>query len=178
VYVQLPRAVRVGDPVDLDVHPRLGGRALGRLGGVGGRVDLQQLPGDVPADDHNGVNEALHLDAVARELGGDRVDEVRHVVSDDLHDGRFARPAVFGGGGVEEADAGPTGHTLLGELAVGAHGADEVDRVVAEDLFGGQVTVVEANEVGDVGRVLGGSLDQLVPDLLRAGQSPLKGLPP
>jgi len=54
-------------------------------------------------------------DLTAIELVGDRIDQERHVVVDDLHDGVAAFEAMFGGGRIEYPDLGDAGQAAAGE---------------------------------------------------------------
>ncbi len=85
---QRPRG-RVGLAVDLDVHPRLGQGQAGDVHLVG----AEELAGHVAADPHLGVHDQAGAELVAFDLVGDRVDQVGHVVGDDL-DHRGARVAA------------------------------------------------------------------------------------
>ena len=81
----------VADPVDLDAHPGLDDGAVADLRGGPRGMDLEQLAGDVAADHEQRVDHQVDRPAAPAELGGDRVDEERHVVAHDLDD-RVLRP--------------------------------------------------------------------------------------
>ena len=92
------RVVALAQPVDLDVHPRLPHHALVRRGGaVGHRGRGLQGAGDVALDVEQRVDHEVDVAQLAAQLHGERVDEERHVVDDDLDDRVAARrPAVLG----------------------------------------------------------------------------------
>ena len=77
---------------ELDVDPGFGdlvGGGLARGVGRGIAADTQdpaQRAGHVPAHPQHGVHEQHDLGLVPVQLGGDRVDQVRHVVADDVDD--------------------------------------------------------------------------------------------
>ncbi len=171
LVVEVPRPLRVTDRVDLQVHPRLGGGTGRRVGDVGLRVHLLQRAGDVPAHDDDGVDDALHLDAAARQLRGHRVDEVGHVVRDDLHHRGFPRPAVVGRVRVEQPDDRPPRDALPREFHVRPDRTDQIGRVVADDLLGGNEPVVQPDEFRDVRCLRRSSLHEFVADLLRAART-------
>ncbi len=174
--LQFPGPVGIGDQVDLDVHPGFGQRTRGRLGGVGAGQHLVQHPGHVAAHHHDGVHHALHLHAAAGQRRDHRVDQVGHVVGDDLDDRGRAAPAVVGTGRVEGAHQGPAWHAVLGELVVGPHRANEVRRVVGDDFLRWHVPVVQPDQVGEFGCGFGGPVDQLIADLFRADRGDIAGI--
>ncbi len=170
--LQLAGPVGVRDQVDLDVHPRLGDRVRGRGRRVRERQDLVQLTSHRVAADHDDrVHHPLDLHTAAGQLGGDRVDQVRHVVGDDLHDGDRTGPPVVRAGRVEDAHGRAAGHPRLGELVVGPHRAQQVHGVVVVDFLGGHVAVVQTDEIGEFRRGGGSPFDQFIPNLLGAGRA-------
>ena len=81
------RVVALGQPVDLDVHPGLALRlALGLERAVRHRRHGLQLTRDVADHVEVGVDDHVHVAQLAGQLHGQRVDEERHVVHDDLDD--------------------------------------------------------------------------------------------
>ena len=76
----------VGAAIDLYVHPRLDQLVGVRRAGARRVGHRDQRAGDVAPHDELRVHDQLDRPAVAAELGGDRVDEERHVVGDDLDD--------------------------------------------------------------------------------------------
>ena len=58
----------------------------------------------------------------AVQLVGDRIDQERHVVVDDLHDRMAALEAVLGGGRIEHPDLGDAGQAAPGEGEQGEGG--------------------------------------------------------
>jgi hypothetical protein len=162
-------AVRVGDQVHLDGHPRLGQRVRGRVVGLCAGEDVPQLTADhVPADHDDRVDHAVHLQPGPDEGRGHGLHQVGHVVGDQLDDRAGRAPAVGLRVGVDDPDHGPPWHPQLRQVAVAAHDADEVDRIGVVDLLRRDVPVVEADEVRDVRRGRGSLFDELVPALLGA----------
>ena len=79
----------VGDPVDLDVHPRLADRVLRAPATEPSSTGITacSCAGDVAADVELRVDHHVHVAVLAGQLHRQRVDEERHVVGDDLDDG-------------------------------------------------------------------------------------------
>ena len=82
----------IGLAVDLDVHHRFG---LGALAGFDG--EAQKVAVEVAPHRQHRMRQQMDVDLAAIELVGDRIDQERHVVVDDLHDGVAALEAVVGG---------------------------------------------------------------------------------
>jgi hypothetical protein len=105
----------------LDVDPRLGELAGGGRGALVAAQadDLEQLTGDVPAHPQQRMDQHPDLRVVAVQPGGDGVDQVRHVVGDDIHHqaGRGA-PVQLGLPGVADADQGPALRPVQAEPGV------------------------------------------------------------
>ena len=162
--------LRRGHAVDLEVHPRLGDDAelvLGRRVGV----DLLQGADGVPADDELRVHDEVDGAAERVERGGDRVDEERHVVGDDLDDGVPAGPALRLDGRVRHVDVGGADGTPAGEVALGQRGTEQVLRLAREKVLGRGVAVEHVQQPVDVlpgllGSVFGGGAQLLGPGLL------------
>ena len=104
---------RVPDRVDLDPHPALDDVAGDRVVRLHVRGDLGEPAQRLPPDHHQRVHQQVHVEVVRVEQRGDRVDQERHVVSDDLDDGvvlvrvRFVDPQLQ-----------LARHPLLGEVPV------------------------------------------------------------
>ena len=81
---------RVVGAVDLDLGPRL--EPAGDLGGV--RRDVDEAVTLVPYGPQHRVHEQVHAEPAPLEHEPHRVDEERHVVGDDEHDGVRGVPAV------------------------------------------------------------------------------------
>ena len=162
--------LRRGDAVDLQVHPRLGDDAelvLGRRVGV----DLLEGADGVPSDDQLRVHDEMDGAAERVERGGDRVDEERHVVGDDLDDGVPAGPALRLDGRVRHVDVGGADGALTGEVALGQGGPEEVLRLAREEVLGRRVPVEHVQQPVDVlpgllGSLFGGGVQLLGPGLL------------
>src|SRR4029453_16611153 len=115
--------------VDLEVQVRL----ADAVGGVGGQ-DLDQPAGLVAADHDHRVDGQVNDQAVAVQFHGHRVDQERHVVGDDLHDGVPGAPAVLLEPGAVDADLGLAGPAAVGQTPVGQHGAVQVLRLQLEQV--------------------------------------------
>ena len=142
---------------------------------AGGRVeDLDQLAGDIAADDDLRVDHDVDAAALPGQLVGDRVDQERHVVGDDLDDGVAARPAVLLDGRGVHPDVRGALRAVLREPVVGESGAEDVDRVaVGEVLRGGvQVVALEEREQRSWPACPGSALGPVVP----VGRCPPAGL--
>ncbi len=165
----------LGQPVDLDVHPRLahGVRVRRRRAGRH-RVEGDQLPVAVTLDVERRVQYQVGVAVLARQLHGERVDQERHVVGDDLDHGVPARrPAVLSHGRRVDADLGRAGLPFGGEVVVRRVGAIDVDVGSVVQLLGADVAVVRRQQGHEVvarrrrGALavaghLGGLLDDLV----------------
>ena len=108
--------------------------------------DLLQRPRGVTADDELGVHDQVHRALLAGQLGGDGVDEERHVVGDDLDHAVPARPAVLLHGGGEHVDVRRAFRPGGRELLVGERCAEQVLGNAGEEVLGGDVAVVAAQE--------------------------------
>ena len=136
----------IGLAVDLDMHHRFGSRPLAGLG-----RDAQKIAVEVAPRRQHGMGQQVDGDLAAIELVGDRIDQERHVVVDDLHDGVAAFEAVVGGGGIEHADLGDAGQAAAGE---GEQGGRRRGALLGRRRR--QVLVGDAAEdaAGEVGHVL------------------------
>ena len=76
------------DPADLDVHPRLGFRAVGHGGGVVDVEDVSDLARLVAGQHQERVQDVLDRVPGDLELAADRIDQIGRVVGDDLDRGR------------------------------------------------------------------------------------------
>ena len=97
--------------------------------GLGGPVhDAVQGAAEIAPDQELGVEDLADAPALAQHLHGDRVDQERPVVGDDLDDGRAAgSPSVVGlRSGVRIVDHGPGGGPLHGGPVVALHQAEQV----------------------------------------------------
>ena len=113
-------------PVDREQHPRLRQLAHAACRRSAGDVLVEHLvePADgIPRDDELRVDDEVDVDAGVDEGTGDRVDEERHVVGDDLHDGPGVGPAVVLRARVVHPYVGHTGESVPGELQVAARRA-------------------------------------------------------
>ena len=113
----------VGAGVDLDVHVRLGRRLDRRRLRL---VQVEQPAGLVPLRPHHRVDDEVDGEPLAVQLRGDRVDQERHVVVDDLHHRARRLPAVLLDAGVVDAHGGAAGPALLPPLPHGDGGAVEL----------------------------------------------------
>ena len=85
--------------------------------------EAQKVAVEVAPRRQHGMGQQMDGDLAAIELVGDRIDQERHVVVDDLHDGVAAFEAVVGGGGVEHPDLGDARQAAAGEGQQGGRGA-------------------------------------------------------
>ncbi len=139
----------VGLAVDLDVDPGLGQRVVRKLRVRARAVvlavvadDLQQLAGDIAADDHLRVDHDMDAATLAGELIGDGVHKERHVVGDDLDDGVAARPAVLLDRRGVHPDIRGSLRPGFSQPVVGKCSTEDIDRVAAAEVFGSGVQVV------------------------------------
>ncbi len=166
VGVDLLEVGAVGLAVDLDVDPGLdegvvGARGAGAVGVAVRAEDLDQLAGDVTADDNLRVDHDVDAAALAGQLVRHGVHEEGHVVGDDLDDGVAGGPAVLlHRGGVHAYVRGAL-RPVLGQSVVGERGSEYIDRVPVREVLGRRVQVV-ALEVGE-DRVLVRTLSLLGP---------------
>ncbi len=99
------------------MHHRFGPRPLAGLG-----RNAQKVAVEVAPHRHHGMGQQMDGDLAAIEFVGDRIDQKRHVVVDDLHDGVAAFEAMVGDGGIEYADLGDAGQAAAGEGEQGDRG--------------------------------------------------------
>ncbi len=100
----------IGLAVDLDMHHRFGPRPLVDLAG-----EAQQVAVEVAPHRQHGMGQQVDADLAAIELVGDRIDQERHVVVDDLHDGMAALEAVVAEEGIEHPHLGDARQAAAGE---------------------------------------------------------------
>lgn len=165
----------VGQGGDLDMHHRLAGLA---------RADRNQ-PVAVTLHGSDRVDDQIHRQFLALELGCDRVDQERHVVVDDLHHRMAAGPALGVGARAGHADLGHARHALPGEGEEAEGGAVEILGREGGDVLGRDVLGEQAHEPGGglglrpgraAARQGGGLFDPFVLQtfrLLRHGRSPV-----
>ena len=97
---------------DLQVHYRFS-RAVYRIAVFG---NMGQFPRRAALGRNDGVNDKMDCQVPLVQFGGNRIDQKRHVVIDDLDNGMAAFPAVFLFIGVEDPDLRCPGFAGLGEL--------------------------------------------------------------
>ena len=92
------RTLRPDGRQHLHVHPGLGSDWPGRVCASSAvRIDCS-VAVEVAADEELGMEDLADAPALAERLHGDRVDQERSIVGDDLdHGGPAGRPAVVGG---------------------------------------------------------------------------------
>ena len=109
-----------------DLHHRFGGRV--RL------ADLGDLAGLVARDVHDRMHDQMNVEVLARQLGGHRIHQERHVVVHDLDHGVAGPPAMLILMRIEDADLGHPRLTLVGELPEREGGAEQVFRRFLRDV--------------------------------------------
>ena len=100
---------------DLDVHVGFADEP-GRIGSRLRAGDLLQPAPGVAPDPHDGMDHRMDGVTLAVEAGGDRIDEERHVVVDDLDDRMRAPPSVPGRARIEDTDLGSAGFPPFREV--------------------------------------------------------------
>ena len=144
---------------ELDVDPGLGDlagphRAVARLV-QGIRVcvaanaeDPAQGAGHVPAHPQQRVHDHLDLGLVPVQLGGDRVDQVGHVVDDDVHDQAGPADRVqLRVGWLADLDHGPA--LRPGQAEPGVRLGDRRQPRRRSQVLGGDALVISAQVAGD-----------------------------
>ena len=174
VALDLGPALLVALAVDDEQHPGLGelpDRAGAELGGDVAVLDLLQPADGVADDDELRVDDEVDVDALADEGAGDRVDEERHVVGDDLDDGAGARPAVGVGARVEHAHVGGAGHPGAPQLELAVRRPGVGLGAARGELVVGHVPEVALAETGapPVRRQLREDLRDRCEDLVAGG---------
>jgi hypothetical protein len=97
-------------PVDLQIHHRF------RPGPLAGFVrHLDQVAIEVAPHRQHRMGQQVHAELPAIELVGDRIDQERHVVVDDLDDGVAALEAVVGERRIEHPHLGDAGQAAAGK---------------------------------------------------------------
>ena len=85
--MQLLAGVGAADRVDLDPDPALHQVAVDRVVRLDVGRELGERAQRLAAHHDQRVHQQVHLQLVGGEQGGDRVDQERHVVGDDLQHG-------------------------------------------------------------------------------------------
>ncbi len=153
----------VGLTVDLDVDPGLGVRVVRQITGGRRGEHLDQLAGEVAADEDLGVDDHMDPPPLPGQLVGDGVHQEGHVVGDDLDDRVAAGPAVLFHGGCVHPHVGRALRAVLGQTVVREGGSEDVDRVAVGEVLrcGVQVVALEEREHGVVVRGAGRALVRL-----------------
>ena len=140
---ELVEQMGIGLAVDLDMHHRFGPRPLAGLG-----RDAQKVAVEVAPRRYDRMGQQVDGDLAAIELVGDRIDQERHVVIDDLHDGVAAFEAMVGGGGVEHPDLGDAGQAAAGEGEQGDRGGGALVGRGRRQILVGDAAEDAAGEMG------------------------------
>ena len=123
----------------------------GRVAPSGTGARGLERAGDVALDVELRVDHEVDVAQLATELHRERVDEERHVVDDDLdHRVPAGRPAVLAGRRRHDADLGGALGPVTGELVVAGERAVHVGVGPVEQVLGGDVAVVRAQQVVDL----------------------------
>jgi hypothetical protein len=141
----------IDQPVDLYVHPGLA-RLLRRRAA---RPDRLQPALAVALDRVHRVDQQMQAQALAVDLHGNRIDQERHVVVDDLHHAVARTPAVLAGRGAEHLHPRRAGLALAPQLPVRQQGTQQVLRVALAqvvDVDLAEVFARERLETGGLGR--------------------------
>jgi hypothetical protein len=139
---------------ELHVDPGFGdlaGFGLARNIGRGIGADTQdsaQRAGHVPAHPQHGVHQQHDLGLVPVQLGGDRVDQVRHVVADDVDDQAGPADRVqLGVRGLANLDQGPP--LRPGQAQPGVRLGHRRQPRRRSQVLGGDALVIGAQVAGD-----------------------------
>ena len=141
---------RVGLAVDLDVHPGLADQVARCLGVccLLGVAHVEQGTGDVAADQELGVDDHMDRAVLCAQGHGDRVDQERHVVGDDLDHGMAGRrPLVVVDRRCEHAYGRRTLRPHRGQLVVAQGRAVDVGSTAVQQVLGIGVPVVGIEQV-------------------------------
>ncbi len=130
-------AFRVGEPVDEYVHPRFTDATQRIQTPTGFAGHLDQCSADVPAHRQYRVEHSMNGHPGRRDGTDHRLDDIRHVVVDDVdHRGRGRPPArAFGHGGVEDPDRCRSWLTLAGQPEMAVDDADDIPWVTRTIFF-------------------------------------------
>ena len=139
---------------ELDVDPGFGDLAGGGLArGIGRDIaadtqDAAQRAGHVPVHPQQRVHEQPDLGLVPVQLGGDRVDQVGHVVGDDVHDQAGPADRVqLRVRGLADLDQGPA--LRPGQAQPGVRLGHRRQPRRRGQVLGGDALVVRAQVAGD-----------------------------
>nr|BFF24383.1 hypothetical protein GCM10025732_23480 [Glycomyces mayteni] len=130
--------LRVGEPLHLDVHPRLGVPVRG-----GG---LLEVPVGVAADWDDRVDEHGDVDAVPVEQARQRVHQERGVVADEVDAGGGRRVGALGVVGAVDLQAHLARGAHLGHAAVVGGGLQELLGGAADEVVVGHQAPVQLDE--------------------------------
>ena len=109
--------------------------------------EAQKVAVEVAPHRQHGMGQQMNVDLAAIELVGDRIDQERHVVVDDLHDGVAALEAVVGAG-VEHPHLGDARQAAAGEGQQGDRGAGALVGRGGRQVLVGDAAEQAAGEVG------------------------------
>ena len=125
----------------------------------------KQVAVEVAPHRHHGMRQQMDVDLAAIELVGDRIDQERHVVVDDLHDGVAAVEAVVGGGRIEHPDLGDAGQAAAGEGEQGGRGGGALVGRRGREVLVGDAAEEAAGELGGflAAALQGGGADGIEP---------------
>ncbi len=142
-------------PIHLEMHPGFVMRTLD--GTLGQQIGDLALAVSHRRDD--GMDDQMDGQPQIVERHRHRIDEKRHVVGDDLHDGVIALPAVLLRIGVVDVDLALPRATDVPERPMRQRGAVEVFHPAVRDVFRRDVLVVQTHETLDgIGLVLAPAL--------------------
>ncbi len=143
VSLDLPQHAGGAALVDVDMHVGFGDRAVADLVA---RRQRDDAAAGVALRRELRVDEQVDGQAEVVERHGDRVDEKRHVVVDDLDDRVRRMPAVLLDARVEDPDLDLAGLALRAELPQREGRAVQIFGIGADDVLGRDVVVVVADE--------------------------------
>ena len=133
---------RIHGAVDLDVLPGLRARADRRVAGA-----FLQATAAIAHNVQHRVHHHVQRESAVVQHHGQRVDEKRHVVRDDLDHGVRRGPAVLGLAGIEDTYQRPAGAADRAETQLVDRGCGERGRCAAAQVVLVHAAVVRLHEV-------------------------------
>ena len=117
---------------------------------AGFRGEADQVAIEIAPYRQDRVGQQMDGDLAAIELVGDRIDQERHVVVDDLHHRMAALEAVVGGGGIEHPHLGHARQAASGEGEQGGRRSGVLVERGARQILVGDAAEQPPGELGSL----------------------------
>src|ERR1700736_2233832 len=139
---QFKEALRISDTVNFHMHDRLESAALPGVA----RQDLTQATLSVAPGFHDRLNDQMESQSLAINFHGNRVDQERHVVIDDLDDRMRGFPSILLVLRIINSKLWSTGLELPHEFEMGQGSATKIANTAFPEVFWIRLAIILADE--------------------------------